>query len=213
MRIHHHDHDHLNHHDHHHHHHNHPPSLLVVRGARGGRPRLLLPWLLLHILVILGAFAGGLYLVLLHTVVARERGVVLGLAGLGPVSGGALLLLLWLPVDQLYVSLRRSTGLLIEVAPSLRGTLPRSLRGTLPRPLSSLHRPLSRTSCSTLRSGTKRRPPALLRAEDRSRSLEHILRSSSPSLASSPGSLVFPCGGAQTLPRWAMEGLAGAAKV
>ena len=175
-------------------------SLLVIKGARHSSPRLLLPWLVIQVFVILGCFAGGLYPVIAFTLISKERDLAQALAGLGPIGVGVLLILLWLPVDQLYIRLRRSSAFVIEVTPGLR-------------------RSQSKLSCSTLASGRSlstfggkremlknyknRNHSSIvssLRMGDRSRSLEFILNSQGSS-PSPPGSLLFPVAGTQTLPR------------
>ena len=68
------------------------------------------------------------------TLISKERDLSRACAGLGPIGLSVLLILLWLPVDQLYIRLRRSSALVIELTPGLR-------------------RSQSKLSCSTLASG------------------------------------------------------------
>jgi len=184
-------------------------SLLVIRGARRSAPRLLLPWLVLQVLVILSCLAGGLYLVIAFTLISKERDLSRACAGLGPIGLSVLLILLWLPVDQLYIRLRRSSALVIELTPGLRRSQSKLSCSTLAsaRSLSTIggkQRGMLK-SYNTSRSrasivSSRLRMAEIGRMAERSRSLELIL-SSEGSSPSPPGSLLFPVAGTQTLPR------------
>ena len=175
----------------------------MIRGARRGIPRLLLPWLLLQVLVILTCFAGGLYLVVAFTLISKERDLSRALAGLGPIGLAVLLILLWLPVDQLYIRLRRSSALVIELTPGLRRSQSKMSCSTLAstRSLSTIGG--KRGMLKSYNNNNSRSRASIvssLRMAERSRSLELIL-SSQGSSPSPPGSLLFPVAGTQTLPR------------
>ena len=176
----------------------------MIRGARRSIPRLLLPWLLLQVLVILTCFAGGLYLVIAFTLISKERDLSRALAGLGPIGLGVLLILLWLPVDQLYIRLRRSSALVIELTPGLRRSQSKLSCSTLAsaRSLSTIGGKQRGMLKSYNNNNNRSRTSIVssLRLAERSRSLELILNSQGSS-PTPPGSLLFPVAGTQTLPR------------
>ena len=176
----------------------------MIRGARRSIPRLLLPWLLLQVLVILTCFAGGLYLVVAFTLISKERDLSRALAGLGPIGLAVLLILLWLPVDQLYIRLRRSSALVIELTPGLRRSQSKLSCSTLAsaRSLSTIggKRGMLKSYNNNNNSRSRASIVSSLCMAERSRSLELIL-SSQGSSPSPPGSLLFPVAGTQTLPR------------
>jgi len=179
-------------------------SLLVIRGARRSSPHLLLPWLVFQVLVILACLAAGLYLVIASTLISKERDLSRALVGLLPIGLAVLLILLWLPVDQLYIHLRRSSALVIELTPGLRRSQSKLSCSTLAsaRSLSTIggkHGGMLRKSYNTSRSRASLISSRSQMAE-RSRSLELILGSQGSS-PSPPGSLLFPVAGTQTLPR------------
>ena len=175
----------------------------MIRGARRSIPRLLLPWLVLQVLVILTCFAGGLYLVIAFTLISKERDLSRALAGLGPIGLGVLLILLWLPVDQLYIRLRRSSALVIELTPGLRRSQSKLSCSTLAsaRSLSTIGGK-QRGMLKSYNNNSRSRSSIVLslRMAERSRSLELILNSQGSS-PTPPGSLLFPVAGTQTLPR------------
>jgi len=180
-------------------------SLLVIRGARRSLPHLLLPWLLFQVLVILSCLAGGLYLVVAFTLISKERDLSRALAGLGPIGLAVLLILLWLPVDQLYIRLRRSSALVIELTPGLRRSQSKLSCSTLAsaRSLSTIGGKRGMLKSYNNNNNNSRSRASIvssLRMAERSRSLELIL-SSQGSSPSPPGSLLFPVAGTQTLPR------------
>ena len=126
------------------------------------------------------------------------------LVGLLPIGLAVLLILLWLPVDQLYIHLRRSSALVIEVTPGLRRSQSKLSCSTLAsaRSFSTIggkHGGMLRKSYNTSRSRASLISSRSQMAE-RSRSLELILGSQGSS-PSPPGSLLFPVAGTQTLPR------------
>ena len=175
----------------------------MIRGARRSIPRLLLPWLLLQVVVILTCFAGGLYLVVAFTLISKERDLFRALAGLGPIVLAVLLILLWLPVDQLYIRLRRSSALVIELTPGLRRSQSKLSCSTLASAKSLSTIGGKRGMLKSYNNNNSRSRASIvssLRMAERSRSLELIL-SSQGSSPSPPGSLLFPVAGTQTLPR------------
>ena len=185
-------------------------SLLVIRGARRSAPRLLLPWLVIQVLVILSCLAGGLYLVIAFTLISKERDLSRACAGLGPIGLAVLLILLWLPVDQLYIRLKRSSALVIELTPGLRRSQSKLSCSTLAsaRSLSTIggKKQQQRGAMLKSRSRTSVVSSRLLNKDlmaERSRSLELILSSQGSSSPTPPGSLLFPVvhPGTQTLPR------------
>jgi len=175
-------------------------SLLLIEGVRRNSPFFLLPWLIFHVIIIIGCFSLGLYLVILFSLLSKEKYILGAVSGLAPILVGIILILLWLPVDQLYIRLRRSSRLVIELTPSLGGRSQSrlSLSGDTLRSMRSEKVGLGRKSSN--RSGLVQFP---LRLEDKSHSLELILGSqSSSSLSGSPpGSILFPIEGSRTLPR------------
>jgi len=177
-------------------------SLLVIRGARRSAPRLILPWLVLQVLVILSCLAGGLYLVIAFTLISKERHLSRACAGLGPIGLAVLLILLWLPVDQLYIRLRRSSALVIELNPGLRRSQSKLSCSTLAscRSLSTIGGKQRGMLKSFNNSRSRASIVSSLRMAERSRSLELIL-SSQGSSPTPPGSLLFPVAATQTLPR------------
>jgi len=185
-------------------------SLLVIRGAMRSAPRLLLPWLVIQVLVILSCLAGGLYLVIAFTLISKERDLSRACAGLGPIGLAVLLILLWLPVDQLYIRLKRSSALVIELTPGLRRSQSKLSCSTLAsaRSLSTIggKKHQQRGAMLKSRSRTSVVSSRLLNKDlmaERSRSLELILSSQGSSSPTPPGSLLFPAvhPGTQTLPR------------
>merc|ERR1712032_1731438 len=112
------------------------------------------------------------------------------------------LILLWLPVDQLYIRLKRSSALVIELTPGLRRSQSKLSCSTLAsaRSLSTIGGKRGMLKSYNNNSRSRASIVSSLRVAERSRSLELIL-SSQGSSPSPPGSLLFPVAGTQTLPR------------
>ena len=55
-------------------------SILLIQGSRRPSPCLVLPWLIIHVVIILGCFGSALYLILLYSLLSEERDLSLALA-------------------------------------------------------------------------------------------------------------------------------------
>ena len=173
-------------------------AVLLLLGVRTSSRLLFLPWLIFNVLVIVSLLASGLFLVIHFTLLLEERDYLSAALSSPVLLLGIFLIFIWVLVDQLFISLGQRK-LLVRVASSFRGSrasLTSSRhRGGLDTPAScrSLHS-LPRKSRSAPRSAPSRRrlkedgyrvKEFSCRLElpgsrgGRSRSLEHILGSSS----------------------------------
>ena len=174
---------------------------MVVIGVVRRCSCFLLPWLAWHVVMVLACLGSGLYILVHFLLLVEERAEEKAVLGAAPLLAGVFLIFLWVLVDQLYIQLRQ-TQLTIEVENPLSkstSNLTMSTRHTT----STLRSTRSQHSLRSLRPAKKR--SHLRRQEDgrKSRSLEHILDSSSYSSNSSYQSENISCKlqGLTTLPR------------
>merc|ERR1712106_789574 len=182
-------------------------SLTLVIGVVRSSYCCLLPWLVWHVVTILSCIGSGLYLVVHFLLLVEERMEDMAVVSAGPVLFGIFLIILWILVDQLYIQLRQ-TKVTIEVENPLKRSSSSLTMTMMNKHTSSTMRSSrstrSQLSTSSLRSLKKRshgkRQKELKR---KSRSLEHILDSSSNSSSSTYQSEIISCRlqGLTTLPR------------
>lgn len=183
-------------------------TILLIIGVSRKSSLLFLPWLVWHMLEILGSVASGLYLVIYFLLLIEERNVTNSILSLVPILAGIFLIFPWVLVDQLYVKYKQ-TSIIIEMDPG-GNKLGRSLSSLSLRPGHPITRARSQSQLRTdtlrsnksarsvksrvstarsVRSVKKRndlrrhnqfhfRPEMLTR---KSRSLEHILDNTSSS--------------------------------
>jgi hypothetical protein len=180
-------------------------SLVLVVGVLRRSSRCLLPWLVLHVVMILGCIGSGVYLVIYFLVLVEERAVDMAVVSAGQVLAGIFLIFLWVLVDQLYIQLKQ-TKVTIEVENPLRKSISNlnMMNKHNSSTLRSCRSNRSQLSTRSLRSVKKRRNQNRQKELKRkSRSLEHILDSSSISSNSTYQSEIISrkLEGLTTLPR------------
>ena len=115
-------------------------TLLLSIGVIRARTQLFLPWLVWHMLTILGSIGSGLYLVIHFLLLLEERSVTNAILSLIPILAGIFLIFPWVIVDQLYVKYKQ-TKIIIEM----------DTTGPIKRSMSSLSI-ISRQPTDTMRS-------------------------------------------------------------
>ena len=182
-------------------------TLLLSLGVSRGTPRLFLPWLVWHMLQILGCVGSGLYLVIHFLLLLEERSVTNAILSLIPILAGIFLIFPWVLVDQLYVRYKQ-TKIIIEMdSPIKRSMSSLSIISRQPTDTMRSNRSTkSKVSGRSVRSVKKRYDQRRQSERERefqlygkSRSLEQILDSSSYSGSST--------GAASSLDQLAAAGL------
>ena len=180
-------------------------SLVLLVGVLRRSSCCLLPWLVWHVVMILGCIGSGVYLVIYFLVLVEERAVDMAVVSAGLVLAGIFFIFLWFLVDQLYVQLKQ-TKVTIEVENPLRKSISNlnMMNKHNSSTLGSCRSNRSQLSTQSFRSLKKRRN--LNRQKElkiKSRSLEHILDSSSNSSNSTYQSEIISrkLEGLTTLPR------------
>ena len=175
-------------------------AVLLLIAVRTSSRLLFLPWLIFNVLVIVSLLASGLFLVVHFTLLLEERDYLSAALSSPVLLLGIFLIFIWVLVDQLFISLGQRK-LLVRVASSFRGSrasltssrqrggldTPASCRSlhSLPRKGRSRSAPRSAPSRRRLKEDGYRVKEFSCRLElpgsrgGRSRSLEHILGSSS----------------------------------
>merc|ERR1711988_1193212 len=187
-------------------------TLLLILGVSRARSPLFLPWLVWHMLQILGTVASGLYLVIYFLLLLEERNVTNAILSLIPILSGIFLIFPWVLVDQLYVKYKQ-TKIIIEMNnPITRSISSLSIRpGGLSRSQSQINTLRSNTMMDTIRSTKSNKSRVSARSvrsvkkrndlrrhnqfhfrpdvmSRKSRSLEHILDNTSSSSSGTAGS-------------------------
>merc|ERR1711892_1634044 len=182
-------------------------SLTLVIGVVRSSYCCLLPWLVWHVVIILSCVGSGLYLVVHFLLLVEEREEDMAVVSAGPVLAGIFLIILWILVDQLYIQLRQ-TKVTIEVENPIKRSSSSLTMTMMNKHTSSTMRSSrstrSQLSTSSLRALKKRSHGKRQKELNRkSRSLEHILDSSSNSSSSTYQSEIISCRlkGLTTLPR------------
>jgi len=180
-------------------------TLLLSLGVSRARSPLLLPWLVWHMLQILGSVGSGLYLVIHFLLLLEERSVTNAILSLIPILAGIFLIFPWVLVDQLYVKYKQ-TKIIIEMDnPIKRSMSSLSIISRQPTDTMRSNRSnRSKVSGKSVRSVKKRNDQRRQTEREfqlcrKSRSLEQILDNSSYSGSSS--------GAASSLDQLAAAGL------
>ena len=178
-------------------------TLLLSIGVMRARAELFLPWLVWHMLTILGSIGSGLYLVIHFLLLLEERSVTNAILSLIPILAGIFLIFPWVIVDQLYVKYKQ-TKIIIEMDnPIKRSMSSLSIISRQPTDTMRSNRSTkSKVSSKSVRS-VKKRNDQRHRLCRKSRSLEHILDNSSYNSSTSGLATMEHLGaaGLTTLPR------------
>merc|ERR1712154_1011 len=160
-------------------------TLLLSLGVMRARAELFLPWLVWHMLTILGSIGSGLYLVIHFLLLLEERSVTNAILSLIPILAGIFLIFPWVIVDQLYVKYKQ-TKIIIEMEnPIKRSMSSLSIISRQPTDTMRSNRSTkSKVSSKSVRS-VKKRNDQRHRLCRKSRSLEHILDNTSYNSSSS----------------------------
>ena len=162
-------------------------TLLLSIGVVRARTELFLPWLVWHMLTILGSIGSGLYLVIHFLLLLEERSVTNAILSLIPILAGIFLIFPWVIVDQLYVKYKQ-TKIIIEMDttdPIKRSMSSLSIISRQPTDTMRSNRSTkSKVSSKSVRS-VKKRNDQRHRLYRKSRSLEHILDNTSYNSSSS----------------------------
>ena len=175
-------------------------TLLLSIGVVRARTELFLPWLVWHMLTILGSIGSGLYLVIHFLLLLEERSVTNAILSLIPILAGIFLIFPWVIVDQLYVKYKQ-TKIIIEMDnPIKRSMSSLSIISRQPTDTMRSNRSTkSKVSSKSVRS-VKKRNDQRQRLGRKSRSLEHILDNTSYN-SSSTTIEQLGAAGLTTLPR------------
>ena len=176
-------------------------TLLLSIGVVRARTELFLPWLVWHMLTILGSIGSGLYLVIHFLLLLEERSVTNAILSLIPILAGIFLIFPWVIVDQLYVKYKQ-TKIIIEMDnPIKRSMSSLSIISRQPTDtLRSNRSNKSKVSSKSVRS-VKKRNDQRNRLCRKSRSLELILDNASSYNSSSTTIEQLGAAGLTTLPR------------
>ena len=185
-------------------------TLLLILGVSRARSPLFLPWLVWHMLQILGLVGSGLYLVIHFLLLLEERSVTNAILSLIPILAGIFLIFPWVLVDQLYVKYKQ-TKIIIEMDNPIKRSMS-SLSIISRQPTDTMRSNRSTKSGKSARSvrSVKKRNDQRRQSERefqlcrKSRSLEQILDNSSYSGSSTGvGSSLdqLAAAGLTTLPR------------
>merc|ERR1712154_505338 len=157
-------------------------TLLLSLGVMRARAELFLPWLVWHMLTILGSIGSGLYLVIHFLLLLEERSVTNAILSLIPILAGIFLIFPWVIVDQLYVKYKQ-TKIIIEMENPIKRSMS-SLSIISRQPTDTMRSTKSKVSSKSVRS-VKKRNDQRQRLCRKSRSLEHILDNTSYNSSSS----------------------------
>ena len=177
-------------------------TLLLSLGVMRARAELFLPWLVWHMLTILGSIGSGLYLVIHFLLLLEERSVTNAILSLIPILAGIFLIFPWVIVDQLYVKYKQ-TKIIIEMEnPIKRSMSSLSIISRQPTDTMRSNRSTkSKVSSKSVRS-VKKRNDQRHRLCRKSRSLEHILDNTSYNSSSTVTTIEqLGAAGLTTLPR------------
>ena len=179
-------------------------TLLLSIGVIRARAELFLPWLVWHMLTILGSIGSGLYLVIHFLLLLEERSVTNAILSLIPILAGIFLIFPWVIVDQLYVKYKQ-TKIIIEMdttGPIKRSMSSLSIISRQPTDTMRSNRSTkSKVSSKSVRS-VKKRNDQRHRLCRKSRSLEHILDNTSYNSSSTITTIEqLGAAGLTTLPR------------
>jgi len=205
-------------------------TIILILAVTKRSSMLMLPWLIWHMVAILGTVASGLYLVIYFLLLLEERNVTNAILSLIPILSGIFLIFPWVLVDQLYVKCKQ-TKIIIEMNnPITRSISSLSIRpGGLSRSQSQINTLRSNTMMDTIRSTKSNKSRVSARSvrsvkkrndlrrhnqfhfrpdvmSRKSRSLEHILDNTSSSSSGTAGSsydhlAAAGAAGLTTLPR------------
>jgi len=185
-------------------------SLVLVVGVMRKSSCCLLPWLVWHVVIILGCIGLGLYMVIYFTLLANEKEIVKSVVSIGPILAGIFLIFLWVLVDQLYIKLKQ-TRVTIEVEDPLKRSIStlnmmNKHKSHTMRSNKSTMSQLSTRSLRSVKRHQKRQREFYFKPDistRKSRSMEYILDSTSDSSNSTYQSEIISrkLQGITTLPR------------